>query len=115
MLFWRGRRSIDGVSVCYQDAWETARPADPGLTFTAENPLVRAGEVATAVSRRIDYVLVRAGRHGPLLQVLHCDRFLDEPVEGVWASDHYGVIADLSVPEHPPGTWTSRLPQRPSG
>jgi endonuclease/exonuclease/phosphatase family metal-dependent hydrolase len=76
---------------------------------------VRAGEVATAVSRRIDYVLVRAGRHGPLLQVLHCDRFLDEPVEGVWASDHYGVIADLSVPEHAPGTWTSRPPQRPSG
>jgi endonuclease/exonuclease/phosphatase family metal-dependent hydrolase len=115
MLFWRGRRSIDGVSVCYQDAWETARPADPGLTFTAENPLVRAGEVATAVSRRIDYVLVRAGRHGPLLQVLHCDRFLDEPVDGVWASDHYGVIADLSAPEHPPGTWTSRPPQRPRG
>jgi hypothetical protein len=47
MLFWRGRRSIDGVSVCYQDAWETARPMDRGLTFTAENPLVRAGEVAT--------------------------------------------------------------------
>ena len=107
MLFWRGRRSIDGVSVCYQDAWEMARPTDPGLTFTAENPLVRAGEVATAVSRRIDYVLVRAGRHGALLQVMHCERLLDGPVDSVWASDHYGVIADLSLPEHPPGTWTS--------
>jgi len=115
MLFWRGQRSIDGVSVCYQDAWETARPTDPGLTFTSENPLVRLGEVATAASRRIDYVLVRAGRHGPLLQVLHCDRFLDEPVDGVWASDHYGVIAELAVPEHPPGTWTSSPPQRPTG
>jgi endonuclease/exonuclease/phosphatase family metal-dependent hydrolase len=103
--FWRGRRSLDGVSVCYQDAWETDRPGEPGFTFSAENPLVRAGEVATAVSRRIDYVLVRAGRHGALLEVLRCNRLLDRPVGGVWASDHYGVVADLAVPAHPPGTW----------
>lgn len=105
VLFWRGRRSLDGVSVCYQDAWETVRPTEPGLTFSAENPLVTAGEVATAVSRRIDYILVRAGRHGALLQVLRCDRILDEPVGGVWASDHYGVVADLAIPSHAPGTW----------
>ena len=103
--FWRGRRSLDGVSVCYQDAWETVRPGDAGFTFSAENPLVRAGEVATAVSRRIDYVLVRAGWHGALLEVVRCDRFLDRPVGGVWASDHYGVVADLAVPRHAPGTW----------
>jgi endonuclease/exonuclease/phosphatase family metal-dependent hydrolase len=105
MAFWRGRRSVDGVSVCYQDAWETARSDELGFTFSAENPLVRAGEVATAISRRIDYVLVRAGRHGALLEVLSCDRLLDTPVGGVWASDHYGVVADLAVPQHAPGTW----------
>ena len=105
--FWRGRRSLDGVSVCYQDAWETVRPGEDGFTFSAENPLVRAGEVATAVSRRIDHVLVRAGRHGALLQVEGCDRLLDRPVGGVWASDHYGVVADLAVPDHPPGSWSA--------
>ncbi len=105
MQFWRGRRSLDGVSVCYQDAWETVRPGEPGPTFSAENPLVRAGEVATAVSRRIDYVLVRSGIHGPTLQVLACHRLLDEPVDGVWASDHFGVVADLALPDHPPGSW----------
>jgi endonuclease/exonuclease/phosphatase family metal-dependent hydrolase len=105
MSFWRGRRSLDGVSVCYQDAWETARPDELGFTFSAENPLVRAGEVATAVSRRIDYVLIRAGRHGALLEALRCDRLLDQPVGGVWASDHYGVVADLAVPQHAPGAW----------
>jgi endonuclease/exonuclease/phosphatase family metal-dependent hydrolase len=109
MQFWRGRRSLDGVSVCYQDAWETAHPDEPGLTFTAANPLVRAGEVATAVSRRIDYILVRAGRHGPTLQVSRCERVLDQPVDGVWASDHFGVLADLEVPDHPPGSWGSRI------
>ncbi len=66
---------------------------------------MRAGEVATAVSRRIDYVLVRAGRHGPLLEVLRCDRLLDQPVGEVWASDHYGVVADLARPRHAPGSW----------
>ncbi len=105
VAFWRGRRSLNGASVCYQDAWETARPGELGFTFSAENPLVRAGEVATAVSRRIDYVLVRAGRHGASLEVLRCDRLLDQPVGGVWASDHYGVVADLAVPQHAPGTW----------
>ena len=33
---WRGRRSLDGVSVCYQDAWETVRPDELGFTFSAE-------------------------------------------------------------------------------
>jgi endonuclease/exonuclease/phosphatase family metal-dependent hydrolase len=103
--FLRGRRSLAGEGVCYQDAWETAHPDDPGHTFSAENPLVRAGEVATAVSRRIDYVLVRSGPHGPSLQVLSCERLLDRPVDGVWGSDHYGVVVDLAVPGHAPGSW----------
>ncbi|PWW22368.1 endonuclease/exonuclease/phosphatase family metal-dependent hydrolase [Geodermatophilus normandii] len=103
--FWRGRRSLGGTSVCYQDAWETLHPADPGFTFDARNPLVRAGEVATAVSRRIDWVLVRSGVHGPTLQVRSCTRVLDEPVGGVWASDHCGVVADLDLPASPPGSW----------
>ena len=107
MQFWRGRRSLDGVSVCYQDAWETVRPNEPGFTFSGENPLVRAGEVATAVSRRIDYVLVRSGIHGPTLKVQSCDRLLDAPVDGVWASDHFGVVADLVVPDHSPGSWST--------
>lgn len=105
LQFWRGRQPLDGVSVCYQDAWETVRPGEAGFTFDAVNPLVRAGEVATAVSRRIDHVLVRAGVHGPTLRVRSCERLLDEPVDGVWASDHFGVLADLEVPDHPPGSW----------
>jgi endonuclease/exonuclease/phosphatase family metal-dependent hydrolase len=105
MRFWRGRASLEGTSVCFQDAWETVHPGDPGTTFDARNPLVRAGEVATAVSRRIDSVLVRSGIHGPTLQVRSCARVLHEPVGGVWASDHFGVVADLDLPASPPGSW----------
>jgi endonuclease/exonuclease/phosphatase family metal-dependent hydrolase len=103
MLFWRGRRAVDGLSVCYQDAWEYAHPGDPGHTFDLGNPLVRDGEVATAVPRKIDHILVRSGLHGPTLRVADCRRVLDGPVDGVWASDHYGVLADLELPERPPG------------
>lgn len=38
VLFWRGRRSLYGVSVCYQDAWETLHPTEPGLTFRPRTP-----------------------------------------------------------------------------
>ena len=103
LQFWRGRRSIDGRSVCYQDVWEYLRPDEPGHTFDLANPLVRDGECATAVGRRIDHVLVRSALHGPTLQVVGCRRVLDEPVDGVWASDHYGVLADLALPARPPG------------
>ncbi len=103
MLFWRGRRPADGISVCYQDAWEYAHPDEPGYTFETRNPLVREGEVATTVSRKIDHVLVRSGWHGPTLQVADCRLVLDGPVHDVWASDHYGVLADLVLPDHQPG------------
>lgn len=94
-------------SVCYQDCWETVHPHDPGFTFTSENPLVREGQVFTAVSRRIDYILVRAGWHGPLFEVADARRVLDAPVNGVWASDHCGLFAELQLPSHPPGEWAA--------
>jgi len=103
MLFWRGRRPAEEMSVCYQDAWEYAHPDDAGHTFELANPLVREGEVGTAVSRKIDHILVRSGLHGPTLRVADCRLVLDSPVDGVWASDHYDVLADLVLPDHPPG------------
>jgi endonuclease/exonuclease/phosphatase family metal-dependent hydrolase len=52
--------------------------------------------------RRLDYILVRCGLHGgPTLEVAACGRIFDEPVEGVWASDHFGLVADLAVPTRP--------------
>jgi endonuclease/exonuclease/phosphatase family metal-dependent hydrolase len=95
--FWSGRQSLDGTSVCYRDAWESVHPADPGHTFAPTNPLVASGEMPLELGRRIDYVMVRCGDHGPTLDVSHCERAFDEPVDGVWGSDHFGVVADLSA------------------
>jgi endonuclease/exonuclease/phosphatase family metal-dependent hydrolase len=97
--FLRGRQSLDGMSVCYLDAWEYAHPGEPGHTFTPENPTMPTGETgawALEPGRRIDYILVRSSDHGPTLDVRSCERLFDVPVDGAWASDHFGVVAELS-------------------
>jgi endonuclease/exonuclease/phosphatase family metal-dependent hydrolase len=94
--FWTGRQALAGMSVCYRDAWESAHPDEPGHTFTSRNPLV--GDAARDWPfRRIDYILVRCGQHaGSMLVIDRCELLFDSPVDGVWASDHFGVVADLS-------------------
>jgi endonuclease/exonuclease/phosphatase family metal-dependent hydrolase len=106
MRFWRGLQSLHGTSVSYQDAWEAAHPGDPGHTFTPQNPLVPSlqhpleveGELPLEPGRRIDHVLVRCDDHGPVFHVADCRRIFDQPVDGVWASDHFGLLADLALP-----------------
>jgi endonuclease/exonuclease/phosphatase family metal-dependent hydrolase len=91
--FWTGRHAVDGWSVCYRDAWESARPAEPGHTFAPDNPYVTDWDWPF---RRIDYVLVRcADQGGPTLAVRDCRRVLDG--DDV-VSDHYGVLAELEIP-----------------
>lgn len=101
--FWTGRQSLQRYSVAYRDAWEAVHPGEPGHTFTPADPLVRAGEMSLEQGRRIDHILVRCGPHGPTLDVADCRLAFDTPIDGVWASDHFGVVADLRVPELPPG------------
>jgi endonuclease/exonuclease/phosphatase family metal-dependent hydrolase len=98
--FWTGKQSLDGRSVCYRDAWSARNPDEPGHTFTPDNTLTttaEGGEWELELGRRIDYVLVRCTEHGPTLHVTDCRRIFDGPVDGVWASDHFGVTADLSA------------------
>lgn len=95
--FLSGRQSLDGVSVCYRDAWASVHGDEPGHTFTPHNALVRDGETAWDVPRRIDYVFVRCDDYGPTLEIRDCRRLFDTPCDGVWASDHFGVMAELGV------------------
>jgi endonuclease/exonuclease/phosphatase family metal-dependent hydrolase len=96
--FWRGLQSLGDMSVCYRDAWESTHPTNCGYTFSPRNPLVTSGNWPLELGRRIDYVMVHCGDHGPTLDVAACERMFDKPIEGVWASDHFGVVADLAIP-----------------
>jgi len=98
--FWTGKQSIGGRSVSYRDAWAARHLDQPGHTFTPENTLTTTAEIGDwelELGRRIDYILVRCTDHGPTLHVSDCRRIFDAPVAGVWASDHFGVTADLSA------------------
>jgi endonuclease/exonuclease/phosphatase family metal-dependent hydrolase len=102
LRFWRGRQSLGGTSVCYRDAWEQVHGDDPGQTFTPDNPLIADGTWPLERGRRIDWILVRCADHGPSLDIAACARIFDAPVGGVWASDHFGVVADLVPPPPEP-------------
>ena len=50
--------------------------------------------------QRIDHILVRCGEHGgPTLQIHDCSLAFNAPVDGVWASDHFGLVAELDIPQ----------------
>jgi endonuclease/exonuclease/phosphatase family metal-dependent hydrolase len=94
--FITGRQSLDGTSVCYRDAWESVHPGERGETFTRANPLLADWDWPF---KRLDYIFVRCGLHGgPTLEIKSCERIFDEAADGVWASDHFGVVADLELP-----------------
>lgn len=103
--FLTGRQSLDGISVRYEDAWMASHPEQAGHTFSPRNPLVRAGQMPLERGRRIDYVMLRSGPYGPPLDFRDCRLIFTEPVDGIQASDHYGVSVDLCLPHHAPGTW----------
>lgn len=75
-------------------------------TFTSRNPLVPSahhplvvdGETPLELGRRIDHILVRCRHHGPTLDVATYALLFDQSRDGVWASDHFGLVADLVVP-----------------
>lgn len=99
--FWTGRQSLANTSVCFRDAWESAHPLAAGHTFSPRNPLVADWDWPF---RQIDRILVRCGEHGgPTLAIAACELAFAQPVDGIWASDHFGIVADLVVPTRRPG------------
>jgi endonuclease/exonuclease/phosphatase family metal-dependent hydrolase len=74
------------------DAWRYADHMAPGWTWDRRNPHVAAtGEP----SARIDYVLVGLPTASGAGQVRSVQLIGDRPVDGVWPSDHAGVLAEL--------------------
>jgi endonuclease/exonuclease/phosphatase family metal-dependent hydrolase len=99
MRFFTGRMSLEGVSTAYRDAWENVHGDEPGHTLDPRNPLRQIEEPGEPRGRRVDYLLVRCGDHGPTLRIADAGLAVYEPVDGVQPSDHYGVFADLEARE----------------
>lgn len=88
-----GRAAVAVPGVVFLDAFEVAGEG-PGATWDRRNPHTHD---SYEPDRRIDYVLVGKPVEGGRGRVLACRRFGDTPVDGVWPSDHFGVVADLEL------------------
>ena len=97
-----GRQSLAGSSVHYHDAWEVAGDG-PGYTWTVDNP--NAAAVMDQVARqpysrrRFDYVFAGSAHAHPSgsCRILSARLAFDRPIDGVWPSDHYGVVVDTEI------------------
>ena len=87
-----GRRAPAVEGHVLTDAWEVAGDGTPGWTWCATNPHVAD---SAWPRRRLDYVLVSWPRPRPRGNPRRAWLIGTEPVEGVVASDHYGVAVDL--------------------
>ena len=88
-----GLTSLDGRSTYYQDAWRV-RGDGPGFTWDNRN-------VHTALmfepDRRLDYVLVGLADISGRGWIERVGLVATDPADGVWASDHFGVVADIRI------------------
>jgi endonuclease/exonuclease/phosphatase family metal-dependent hydrolase len=92
LRFLAGKQSLEGMSVCYQNAWDACHPGEPGHTFTPDNPLAPR----MWPFRRIDHILIRCGDDDmPTLEIAACELAFNQPVGEVWGSDHFGLVADF--------------------
>jgi len=91
-------RMLTGLTTCpveglaFQDAWIAAGNDSPGFTWDNANPYV--GEILEP-NRRIDYILAGMPQKRGAGHVVGCEVVAQGPVDNVYPSDHYGVLAEL--------------------
>lgn len=105
MRFLRGLHTLGGRRTFYQDAFLAQdgdgdlshRQPGAGATWSRRNPAIQKLRFLE-MDRRIDYIYVsQASRDGRGL-VHRCSVVLDEcDSEGVFPSDHFGVLADIQL------------------
>lgn len=91
--FMRGLTGLGGKCVYFADAFGVAGEGR-GVTFSKRNAFA---EPLREPERRIDYVFVRGpddAQRGEPIEARVC---FDQPYDGVFPSDHFGVIATITA------------------
>lgn len=93
MRYLRGLTTLGADGRTYfQDAFALAGDGSAGITYARRNPFAAPlGEP----DRRIDYVLVRGREERHRGEPLDAAVCFDQPVDGTFPSDHFGVVATL--------------------
>jgi endonuclease/exonuclease/phosphatase family metal-dependent hydrolase len=97
-----GLQTIAGHSAHYHDAWAIAGNG-PGHTWTVDNP--NASAVIDQIirqpnhRRRLDYVFIGSWHAHPTAycQVRAAELAFNQPDNGIWPSDHFGVVVDVEI------------------
>jgi endonuclease/exonuclease/phosphatase family metal-dependent hydrolase len=87
------RPEVDGFVLV--DAWEASGATERGDTWSSSNP--RVPRRAVHPNRRLDYIMVSWPRARGVGHIDSCALAGTEPVEGVWATDHYAVCAEIDL------------------
>lgn len=99
--FLRGQTTVGGRRTYWQDAYARIHPDEVGYTWAKRNPYT-AKLAWLEPDRRVDYIFVTPMRGNGRGTVLDCRIVLDEPTaDGVWASDHFGLIAEVRLSVDP--------------
>jgi endonuclease/exonuclease/phosphatase family metal-dependent hydrolase len=87
-----GRSAAPVPRVVLRDAWQAAGNRDEGHTWSNANPFAAA---SLDLDRRIDHVMVGQPKLGGVGHVLAARVAGDITLDGMWASDHLAVVAEL--------------------
>ena len=87
-----GKTAVPVPPLVFRDIWELAPGDGPGLTWSNANPFA-AAEAETPA--RIDYLFVAGPQEGGRGHAVSARLLGDAPIDGMWPSDHVGVVADL--------------------
>ena len=90
MLTGRAAGPVPGMS--FLDAWSGAGDGGAGYTWDNVNPFARQ---ELGPDERIDFILTGWSRARGAGHVVRCEVCGNSPVDGVWPSDHFAVVADL--------------------
>ena len=93
--FMSGLASLDGRSTYWQDAWLVAGGRGPGWTWDNRNSFASLDHES---DRRIDYVFTGFRRDGGVGEVDSCRVVCNRSLTGTFASDHFGVLAEIATP-----------------
>ena len=88
-----GQRQLAVRGILLVDTWHACHPTDVGFTWTNANPYAAS---QLEWERRIDFIFAGWPKAGGAGMPVRCDLLGDEPTpEGVWGSDHLGLVAEL--------------------
>lgn len=95
--FLRSLTTLANRRTHYQDAWLRAHPHQDGHTWCSENEHTRPLR-SLDIDRRIDYIFVTTRKKDGRGTVLSCELALTgRNADGLAASDHYGLVADVQL------------------